>query len=276
MNTSIIGRRVQEFCGSARRILALRPACPAATHRVATHRAATYRAATYRTATYRTATFVLVFSALTAVLVPAARADYAVLSGGQRLHITGWQRVGDSVRLDMDGGSVTVPAGELISVEPEELFPASATPAPQPELPYGEQIRTSALRNGVDPLLVASIISVESNFNSRAISRKSAFGLMQLRPRTAAELSVRNLFDPAQNIEAGTHYLKQLLDRYNQNLPLALAAYNAGPNRVAQYRGVPPFAETQDYIRRVKAGLEKQKSANRSMPLWPLALPAKP
>ena len=142
-----------------------------------------------------------------------------------------------------------------------------------PDVPYGEQIRAAALRNGLDPLLVASIISVESNFNSRAISPKSAFGLMQLRPRTAAELSVRNLFDPAQNIEAGTHYLKELLDRYGQNLALALAAYNAGPDRVARYRGVPPFRETQDYIRRVNARLEKQKTANRSTPLWPLSLP---
>ena len=151
-----------------------------------------------------------VVAAVLACLVPVARADYAVLSGGQRLHITGWQRVGDSVRLDLDGGSVTVPAGELISVEPEEVFPVSAVPA-APDVPYGEQIRTAASRNGVDPLLVASIISVESNFNSRAISPKSAFGLMQLRPRTAAELSVRNLFDPAQNIEAGTHYLEGTL-----------------------------------------------------------------
>jgi soluble lytic murein transglycosylase-like protein len=216
-----------------------------------------------------------VFALLLAGLVPVAQADYAVLSGGRRLHITGWQRVGDSVRLDLDGGSVTLPAGELISVEPEEVFPASALSV-VPDVPYGEQIRTAALRNGVDPLLVASIISVESNFNSRAISPKSAFGLMQLQPRTAAELSVRNLFDPAQNIEAGTHYLKELLDRYGQNLPLALAAYNAGPDRVARYRGVPPFRETQDYIRRVNARLEKQKNANRSTPLWPLSLPPTP
>ena len=216
-----------------------------------------------------------VATAVLACLVPVARADYAVLSGGQRLHITGWQRVGDSVRLDLDGGSVTLPAGELISVEPEEVFPVSAVPA-APDVLYGEEIRTAASRNGVDPLLVASIISVESNFNSRAISPKSAFGLMQLRPRTAAELSVRNLFDPAQNIDAGTRYLKELLDRYGQNLPLALAAYNAGPDRVAKYRGVPPFPETQDYIRRVNARLEKQKTASRSAPLWPLALALPP
>ena len=231
--------------------------------------------ATYRAATYRAATCAFVFAVLLAGLVPAAHADYAVLSSGQRLHITGWHRMGDSVRLDLDGGSVTLPAGELISVEPEEVFPASAVSV-APDVPYGEQIRAAASRNGLDPLLVASIISVESNFNSRAISPKSAFGLMQLRPRTAAELSVRNLFDPAQNIEAGTHYLKELLDRYGQNLALALAAYNAGPDRVARYRGVPPFRETQDYIRRVNAKLEKQKTANRSTPLWPLSLPHTP
>lgn len=255
MNPLTIIRRLWAMPQNARRALVLR--------------------VTYRAAIYRAAMGAFVFALLLAGLVPVAQADYAVLSGGQRLHITGWQRVGDSVRLDLDGGSVTLPAGELISVEPEEVFPASALSV-VPDVPYGEQIRTAALRNGVDPLLVASIISVESNFNSRAISPKSAFGLMQLRPRTAAELSVRNLFDPAQNIEAGTHYLKELLDRYGQNLPLALAAYNAGPDRVARYRGVPPFRETQDYIRRVNARLEKQKNANRSTPLWPLSLPPTP
>jgi soluble lytic murein transglycosylase-like protein len=192
--------------------------------------------------------------------VPAAHADYAVLRSGQRLHITGWQRQGDTVRFDLEGGSVTLPASELVAVEPEEVFPASPQPA-APGGPFGEQIRAAALQNGIDPLLVASVISVESNFNSRAISPRSAFGLMQLRPKTAASFAVRNLFDPQQNIDAGTRYLKELLDLYGQNVTLALAAYNAGPSRVAQYRGVPPFPETRAYIQRVNAKLQMQKAA---------------
>jgi hypothetical protein len=205
---------------------------------------------------------VFVVISLLCCAVPAAHADYAVLRSGQRLHITGWQRLGDTVRFDLDGGSVTLPATELVSVEPEEVFPASPQPS-APDVPYGEQIRTAASENGVDPLLVASVIAVESNFNSRAVSPKYAFGLMQLRPKTAASFSVLNLFDPQQNINAGTRYLKELLDRYAQNVPLALAAYNAGPGRVAQYGGVPPFAETRAYIRRVNSKLQTQKSAAR-------------
>ncbi len=207
--------------------------------------------------------------------VPVAKADYAVLRSGQRLHITGWQQVNDTVRLDLEGGSITLPASELLSVEPEEVFvPVSPQQAPALRVPYGEQIQNAASKNGIDPMLVASIISVESNFNSRAISSKSAFGLMQLRPKTAANFSVRNLFDPQQNIDAGTRYLKELLDRYGQNLPLALAAYNAGPARVTQFRGIPPFQETHDYIRRVSERLRTQKiAASDTTPLWPLLPP---
>ena len=219
------------------------------------------------------ATFVI--AVLLCCSVPAARADYAVLRSGQRLHITSWERVGDLVRLDLAGGSITIPATELASIEPEEIFQASPQQPAAPDVPYGEQIRSAASKNGLDPLLVASIISVESNFNSRAISPKSAFGLMQLRPQTAANFAVRNLFDPQQNIDAGTRYLKELLDRFGQNLPLALAAYNAGPGRVDQYRGVPPFPETINYIRRVNAKLQKSKLAkNDATPLWPLLPPA--
>lgn len=195
------------------------------------------------------------------LLAPAARADYAVLRSGQRLHITGWEKQGDTVRLDLAGGSVTVGTDDLVAVEPEEIFAPSARPrldvAPDMALdvPYAVQIMKSASAYGVDPHLVASVIAAESNFNSRAVSRKSAQGLMQLLPRTAAQRGVRNAFDPGQNIDAGTRYLKELLDRYGQNLTLALAAYNAGPERVEQYRGVPPFRETRDYVRRVQRKL---------------------
>ena len=203
---------------------------------------------------------------LFAFAVPAARADYAVLRSGQRLHITGWELIGDNVRIDIAGGSLTVPATELVGIEPEEVFvPNPAQPAIRLDVPYADQIRASASTHGVDPLLVASVISAESNFNPRAVSPKAAFGLMQLRRATAAHLSVRNIFDPQQNIDAGTRYLRELLDRFDQNISLALAAYNAGPERVAQYRGIPPFAETQNYIRRVNANLLKHKAADTAL-----------
>lgn len=183
-----------------------------------------------------------------------AKADYAVLRSGQRLHITGWQNLGDTVRLDLAGGSVTIPAADLDRIEPEELFGESAQR--EPDVPYSAQIRNAANTYGLDPALVASVIAVESNFNSRAVSKKSALGLMQLLPETAAQMAVRNAFDPVENIDGGTRYLKQLLDRYDQNLALALAAYNAGPKRVDFYRGIPPLAETRSYIKQVISRLQ--------------------
>jgi soluble lytic murein transglycosylase-like protein len=185
-----------------------------------------------------------------------ARADYAVLRSGQRLHIIGWQNLGDTVRLDLSGGSVTVPAADLETIEPEEVFGESAKT--EPEVPYAAQIRKAAGTYGLDPALVASVIAIESNFDSTAVSKKSALGLMQLLPKTAAQMAVQNAFDPAQNINGGTRYLRQLLDRYGQNLTLALAAYNAGPKRVDFYRGIPPLAETRSYVSRVIDRLQKQ------------------
>jgi hypothetical protein len=189
-----------------------------------------------------------------AVGASTAQADYAVLRSGVRLHITGYERTGEVVRLSMDGGTVEVQAGDLVSVEAEDQF--AALPAPPPAAgPFGNLIRAAALKHGVDEGLITHLIAVESNFNPRAVSRKQAQGLMQLIPETAAHYSVANIFDPAQNIDAGTHYLKDLLERYRGNLSLALAAYNAGPDMVARYGGVPPFPETQKYVRLITTKL---------------------
>jgi len=189
------------------------------------------------------------------LIAPGARADYIVFKNGQRLHIFSYpyQRLGDSVRVDLPGLSVTIPADQIASIEPEDVLPAS--------VPYAEQIRSAASKYGLDPKLIASVISVESNFNSHAVSSKSALGLMQLEPKTAVELSVWDVFDPKQNIDGGALYLRQLLDRYSQNLILTLAAYNAGPDRVDRYRGIPPFPETHDYIRRVTQKLRANTAA---------------
>ena len=116
---------------------------------------------------------------------------------------------------------------------------------------YGQEIREIAARHGVDPDLVEAVIRVESAFNPRAVSNKGAQGLMQLMPRTASALGVRNVFDPYQNIEGGVRHLRYLLDRYPGNVPLALAAYNAGEKAVDQYRGIPPYGETTQYVQKI-------------------------
>lgn len=203
------------------------------------------------------------------LFAPAARADYAVLRNGQRLHVTSYENLGDTVRLNLPGGSLTIPASELAAVEPEEVFapnPPDPPRASQPaklDVPYADEIGAAAAEYKLDPKLIASVIAVESNFNWKAISPKYSLGLMQLQPQTARNMAVSNVWDPKQNIAGGAKYLRQLLDHYGQNLVLALAAYNAGPDRVEQYRGVPPYRETYDYIQRVTQKLrENEKRAS--------------
>jgi len=191
---------------------------------------------------------------------PALRAEYVVLRSGQRLTVTSYQLNGDKYRLQMAGGEVEIAAEEVVAIEPEEIFtPMAAKPVVKP--PYREFVETAAARYKVDADLINSVIAVESNFDPKAVSHKKARGLMQLLPETAARLGVRNIEDPQENIDAGTRYLRDLLQRYNNNLVLALAAYNAGPERIQQYGRVPPFAETMSYVRRVKRGYENNKSS---------------
>ncbi len=192
-----------------------------------------------------------------------ARPDNIVLKNGQRLNVTGYQLIGDTYHLQMAGVAVDVPFDEVASIEPEDQF---APPPPLPTLAstkanFRDLVENSAARYSVDADLISSVIATESNFNARAVSRKNARGLMQLMPETAARLGVRNVFDPQENIDAGTRYLGNLLQRYRNDLALALAAYNAGPERVEQYGRVPPFAETVSYVRKVQRTYQNSKSA---------------
>jgi soluble lytic murein transglycosylase-like protein len=122
---------------------------------------------------------------------------------------------------------------------------------------YDALIMKASEKHKIDPALIKAIIKAESNFNHRAVSRKGAKGLMQLMPATASSLQVQDSFHPENNIEGGVRYLRYLLNYFNGNLPLALAAYNAGENAVIKYRGIPPYRETQVYVQRVLSYLNK-------------------
>ncbi len=116
---------------------------------------------------------------------------------------------------------------------------------------YDQHIQASCFRYGVDPYLVKAIIRAESDFDRNALSSRGAQGLMQLMPGTARDLNVGNPFDPRQNIDGGVRYLRMIMDSFNGNLPLSLAAYNAGPNLVKRYQAIPAIPETIEYVRRV-------------------------
>jgi Transglycosylase SLT domain len=215
---------------------------------------------------------------LTSVGTPASRAEYVVLQNGQRLVVTGYQIVGDKYRLQMNGGFVEVPVSEVVAIEPEEVFTPIVVPVKPAALAansqFSQYIQSAATRFNVDADLISSVIAIESNYNPRAISRRNARGLMQLIPDTAFRLGVHNAFDPRENIDAGTQYLGQLLHRYDNNLILALAAYNAGPQRVEKYGTVPPFPETMSYVRRVKNTYDKRKAPQVPAPPATPPLPA--
>ncbi|HKW65262.1 MAG TPA: lytic transglycosylase domain-containing protein [Candidatus Acidoferrum sp.] len=214
---------------------------------------------------------VSILPTLLALLIPpSARAEYIVLQNGLRLHVTGYQLMGDKYRLELQGGWMDVSTADVVKIEPEEVFtpilqPPAAVPtqaASQP--PYHELVQAAASRYGLDAELITSVIEVESNFNPRAVSVKNARGLMQLLPETAARLGVKDIFDPKENIDAGTHYLHDLLQLYKNDLTLALAAYNAGPDKVQKYGDVPPYRETQSYVKQVKRKYQRNKTAPAS------------
>jgi Transglycosylase SLT domain len=209
-------------------------------------------------------TRLLLYFALLLAVAPAGRAEYIVLRSGQRLNVSGYQLLGDRYRLQMAGGTVVVAAEDVVGIEPEELF-TPPKPADNSKAPFRELIESASAQYKVDADLITSVIAVESNFEPKAISRRNARGLMQLLPETAARLGVRDVFDPRQNINAGTRYLSDLLRRYNNDLVLALAAYNAGPEKVGKFGSVPPYAETISYVRRVKRAYENSKSGTAAM-----------
>lgn len=142
----------------------------------------------------------------------------------------------------------TSPEYQVVSLPKLRKFsPAPATA----EGSYEQMIRTASRIYGLDHRLVRAVIKAESNFDPGAVSHKGAMGLMQLMPETARDMGVKDPFDPLQNIFGGVRYLKFLMDRFDNSLFLALAAYNAGPEAVTKHGGIPPFEETNAYLRRV-------------------------
>ncbi len=197
----------------------------------------------------------VVAGVLLATLLSAGtgRAELVFLTSGRTLSVKSHRVDGGSLVLTLRaGGQITCEASLVDRIEPDEVpypEPELAVSAVDPSLPYSDIIATAATRAGVDPRLVHAVIRVESAYQAQARSRKGAMGLMQLMPDTARRYAVRDPYDPGANIEAGTRHLKSLIDRLD--LPLALAAYNAGEAAVQRFRGIPPYPETQNYVRQV-------------------------
>ena len=215
---------------------------------------------------------VLVVAAL-ALTASEARADIVVFKNGRTMSVKAC-RIDDTsaTMLLREGGEITFPSAVIARIDPDEVPYPEDTPLPPVEpvaavapalavaaalvpaevlaaKPFADLISTSAAAHNVDVRLVHAVIEQESNYQARARSKKGARGLMQLMPGTARQYGVRNSYDPKANIEAGVKHLKDLMSRLD--LPLALAAYNAGEATIRRYGGLPPFPETQAYVRNI-------------------------
>jgi soluble lytic murein transglycosylase-like protein len=209
----------------------------------------------------------------TCVLVAAgssfAAAEIVFMTSGRTVSVKKHANIGESIVLTLrSGGEVTLDKSLVEKIVPDEVEhpepAAQAAPAAAPkaepvakpgpglkDTAYSQLIAAAAEAHGVNPILVQALIQVESNYQPRARSHKGAMGLMQLMPATAREYRVRNAYDPAANIFAGVKKLKGLLETFKDNTALALAAYNAGEGAVAKFNGIPPYRETQNYVRKI-------------------------
>src|SRR5438309_1313324 len=207
------------------------------------------------------------FAFLLAALAMAATAwasDLAILRNGFSIRYERREVIDSMTRLYTAGDAssyVDVPTTAIERFEKEQIAPRIAPPLPPQGL--SDFVNSASAHYRLDPDLVNSVIHAESGFNPHALSRKGARGLMQLMPQTALQLGVSNVFDPQSNVEGGTRYLRELLERYNFDLVKALAAYNAGPRRVEQYRGVPPYYETRAYVASIIRDFNRKKRAQQ-------------
>src|SRR5690348_10405291 len=205
--------------------------------------------------------------------VSASAADLAILRNGFTIRHERREVLNQVTRLYVDAngsGFVDVPTQDIVTFEKDTSPPPppepSAQPAPMPAFHaknIAEVVGPASEKHLIDPALINSVIRAESGFNPHAVSPKGAQGLMQLMPGTASKLGVQNAFEPAANVEGGTAYLHELLEQYNWDLVKALAAYNAGPQRVRQYGGVPPYRETHAYVARIIRDFNRHKLAQQ-------------
>ena len=195
-------------------------------------------------------------------------AEMANLRNGFSIRHEWRETQGETTRLYLgtgsDAGYVDIATAEIDGYEAAPPEPDVAKPAKAADLTA--IIGDASERSRIDADFIASVIRAESGNNPRAVSRQGAQGLMQLMPETANTLGVKDSFDPVDNVDGGVRYLRELLLRYNGDAAKALAAYNAGPQRVLQYGGVPPYNETRAYVRRVILDYNRKKGAASRQP----------
>jgi soluble lytic murein transglycosylase-like protein len=216
--------------------------------------------------------FALLMSAIALGSVSHVNAEMLFFANGRSMSVKDYRIAGDIITVTLrHGGEASFDKSMVARIAPDEVPDAEAveetvvpvaassvaltSPEPLKGRPFAELIETVALRHGVDPALVHAVVQAESNYQPRAKSHVGARGLMQVMPTTGADFGVRNLYDPQANLEAGVQYLKFLLARFD--LTRAIAAYNAGPANVRKYQGIPPFPETQNYVKKVLANFHQ-------------------
>ena len=208
----------------------------------------------------------LLMSAFALGSVTRVTADQLFFTNGRMMSVKDYRIEGDLVTVTLrNGGQASFDKAVVSDIKPDEMpeevmavVPAApvavtqsakAAHAPLDARPFADLIDTVALKHGVDPELVHAVVQAESNYRADAKSGVGARGLMQVMPATAKDFGIRNLYDPHNNLEAGVQYLKFLLARFD--MKHAIAAYNAGPGAVRKYKGIPPFRETQQYVKKV-------------------------
>jgi soluble lytic murein transglycosylase-like protein len=214
---------------------------------------------------------ILCLVAAAMILMPCLlQAEYVIFKNGSQLQISFHLLEADSkVKLILKSeGYALVDASSIERFEQEDYVPPEPDPnaSQQPPLPlpsyaapYQKLIAEASKRTGLHEMLIATVIEAESNFDRYAVSPKGARGLMQLTWQTASDLGVRSVYDPKENILGGSRHLRNLLTQFKNDLNLALAAYNAGPEKVLSYQGIPPYRETQDYVRKVVSRFARRR-----------------
>jgi soluble lytic murein transglycosylase-like protein len=205
-------------------------------------------------------------AAMVVLAALSSASEYAVMRNGFALKHEHREVIGEITRLylsaEASSSFVDVPTSDIERFEKDEVVIVPEAPKQAPlVLTVDQSISQAGEKHHIDPDFITSVVRAESGFHPRAVSPKGARGLMQLMPKTAAGLGVKDSFDTNENVEAGTLYLRQLLEQFDYDAVKALAAYNAGPDRVTRYHGVPPYRETRSYVNRIVRDYNRKKAA---------------